>query len=106
MLEETNPCYKSQEHRSEEIPQHVSLNASALHSFDCDRSPLGNFGKSVHRGIDDMAVKPCDALADYVEDNLVSDEHIDFIPIDLRFAAFQRVGIAFFIAAGLLFFFI
>ena len=29
-----------------------------------------------------MAVKPCDALTDDVEDDLMSDEHIDLIPVE------------------------
>ena len=81
-LNYTNPCDCGDHDSPDEIPGNISLSVSALHSLDGDRSLLGNFRKTVHSSVDDMAIEPRDALGDHTEDELMGDELIDFIPIE------------------------
>lgn len=92
-------------HCAEEIPEHVSLNASVLHSFDSDREELGHRCEGIHSAVNDVTVEPCYSLADAVEYDLMGHEHVDLIPIETAVgsspgspgrAAFMRAGLSFF----------
>jgi len=65
-----------------EIPEYIRLDFSRLHAADGVRRFLRNLSKCIHRSVDDMTVEPCDALANDIEDNLMGDEHIKFVPIE------------------------
>ena len=81
-LDYHHPNYQSEKDSTREVPQYISLDASALQATDCIRHLLCNLCKHIHSAINDVTVKPCDRLTDNVEDNLMSYKHVDFIPVE------------------------
>ena len=91
-LEKADPCDECKSKCSEEVPQDIGLNIAALHAADCERNFLSDFCESIHRSIDDVAIKPCDGLTDKTEDNLMGDEEIDLIPVEAVVSRSPKTG--------------